>query len=72
MSESSKLPVIDHYIGIKMSESQYNVLQTISQVKAMSIDDYCQWALRQVLEKDIGLHFGYDTKDKLLQGLESD
>jgi hypothetical protein len=72
MPKTSKKPIIEHYVGIKMSESQYNILQTISQVKAMSIDDYCQWALRQVLERDIALHFGYDTKDKLLQGLQDE
>jgi hypothetical protein len=55
-----------------MSETQYNVLQNISQVKAMYIDEYCHWALRQVLERDVGLHFGYGTKDKLLQRLEGE
>ena len=72
MSKTSKSPGIEHYVGIKMSETQYNVLQNISQVKAMYIDEYCHWALRQVLERDVGLHFGYGTKDKLLQRLEGE
>jgi hypothetical protein len=68
----SKTRIIEHYVSIKMSEPQYNILQTVSQVKAMSIDEYCHWALRQVLERDIGVHFGYDTKDKLLQRLQDE
>jgi len=72
MSRIPKKPTIEHYISIKILESQYSILQTISQVKAMSIDDYCQWALRQVLERDIGLHFGEGTKDRLLQGLQGE
>jgi hypothetical protein len=72
MARTSKTPVIEHYISMKISESQYSVLQTISQVKAMTIDDYCQWALRQGLEKDIELHFGDGTKDRLLGGLQGE
>ena len=72
MSKSSRSPAIEHYVGIKMSEPQYNVLQTISQVKSMSMDDYCRWALRQVLERDVGVHFGYDAKEKLLQELDGE
>jgi hypothetical protein len=45
-------------------------LQTVSQVKAMTIDDYCQWALRQGLERDIELHFAKDTQKKLLDSLQ--
>ena len=58
---------IERYITIKLSESQYQVLQTISQVKAMGIEDYCQWPLRQNLENDIELHFrtSKNTKDRL-------
>ena len=70
MARTSKTPIIEHYISMKISESQYSVLQTISQVKAMTID--CQWALRQGLEKDIELHFGDGTKDRLLGGLQGD
>jgi hypothetical protein len=70
MTRTSKMPVIEYYISIKLSESQYSVLQTISQVKAMSIDDYCQWALRQGLERDIELHFAKDAKNRLLDGLQ--
>jgi hypothetical protein len=36
----------------------------------MSIDDYCQWALRQGLERDIELHFAKDAKNRLLDGLQ--
>jgi hypothetical protein len=72
MSKASKAPIIEHYIGMKLSESQYSVLQAISQVKAMTIDDYCQWALRQGLERDIELHFGDRTKDRLLQDLQGE
>jgi hypothetical protein len=36
----------------------------------MSIQQYCHWALRQVLENDIELHFGNETKDKMLEGLQ--
>jgi hypothetical protein len=64
---------IERYITIKLSESQYQVLHTISQVKAMSIDDYCQWSLRQKLKNDIELHFrtsSRNTKDRLLDGLQ--
>jgi hypothetical protein len=70
MTRTSKTPIIEHYISIKISESQYSVLQTISQVKAMTIDDYCQWALRQGLERDIGLHFVKDTQKRLLDSLQ--
>jgi hypothetical protein len=72
MSKTSKTPTIEHYIGVKISQSQYSILQTISQVKAMTIDDYCKWALRQGLERDIELHFGDGTKDRLLQGLQGE
>ena len=71
MSRIPKTPTIEHYISMKISESQYSVLQTISQVKAMTIDDYCQWALRQGLEKDIELHFGDGTKERLLGGYKA-
>ncbi len=70
MTRTSKTPIIEHYISIKISESQYSVLQTISQVKAMTIDDYCQWALRQGLERDIELHFAKYTQKKLLDSLQ--
>jgi hypothetical protein len=62
---------IERYITIKLSESQYQVLQIISQVKAMSIKDYCQWSLIQTLENDIELHYGKNkkAKDRLLEGL---
>lgn len=70
MIRTPKTPSIQRYISIKISESQYSVLQTISQVKAMAMDDYCEWALRQVLERDIGLHFADDIKDRLLQELQ--
>ena len=70
MTKTSKTPIIEHYISIKISESQYSVLQTISQVKAMTIDDYCQWALRQGLERDIELHFAKDTQERLLDSLQ--
>jgi hypothetical protein len=70
MTKTSKTPIIEHYISIKISESQYSVLQTISQVKAMTIDDYCQWALRQGLERDIELHFAKDTQKRLLDSLQ--
>ena len=72
MSRTSKTPIIEHYISVKISESQYTVLETITQVKAMSMDDYCRWALRQSLEKDIELHFGDRTKDRLLQELQGE
>ena len=70
MTRTSKTPIIEHYISIKISESQYSVLQTVSQVKAMTIDDYCQWALRQGLERDIELHFAKYTQKKLLDNLQ--
>ncbi len=70
MTKTSKTPIIEHYISIKISESQYSVLQTISQVKAMTIDVYCQWALRQGLERDIELHFEKDTQKRLLDSLQ--
>jgi hypothetical protein len=72
MPKISKTPEIEHYIGVKISESRYSVLQAISQVKAMSIDDYCQWAIRQGLEKDIELHFRDGTKDRLLRELQGE
>jgi hypothetical protein len=64
---------IERYINLKLSKSQYQVLQTISNVKAMSIEDYCQWSLIQNLENDIELHFrtsSRNTKDRLLDGLQ--
>jgi hypothetical protein len=70
MTRTSKTPIIEHYISIKISESQYSVLQAVSRVKAMTIDDYCQWALRQGLERDIELHFAKDAKNRLLDGLQ--
>jgi hypothetical protein len=65
---------IELYITIKLSESQYQVLQIISQVKAMGIEDYCQWSLTQNLENDIELHFrtSKNTKDRLLDGLQTE
>jgi hypothetical protein len=70
MTRTSKTPTTENYISIKISESQYSVLQTISQVKAMTINDYCQWALRQGLERDIGLHFAKYTQKRLLDSLQ--
>lgn len=70
MTRISKTPIIEHYISIKISEPQYSVLQSVSQVKAMTIDDYCQWALRQGLESDIVLHFAKDTQKQLLDSLQ--
>jgi hypothetical protein len=70
MTRTSKTPVVEYYISIKLSESQYSVLQTTSQVKAMSIYDYCQWSLRQGLERDIELNFAKDAKNRLLDGLQ--
>ena len=70
MTRTSKTPIIEHYISIKISESQYSVLQTISQVKAMTIDEYCQWALRQGLGRDIELHFAKDAQKRLLDSLQ--
>jgi hypothetical protein len=64
---------IERYINLNLSKSQYQVLQTISNVKAMSIEDYCQWSLIQNLENDIELHFrtsSRNTKDRLLDGLQ--
>jgi hypothetical protein len=57
---------------IELSESQYQVLETVSKVKAMSIQQYCHWALSQVLENDIDLHFAKNkrAKDRLLEGLQ--
>jgi hypothetical protein len=72
MSRTSKTPIIEHYISVKISESQYAVLEAITQVKAMSMDDYCRWALRQSLERDIELHFGDGTKNRLLQKLQGE
>ena len=72
MSRMSKTPSIEHYISIKISESQYAVLEIITQVKSMSMDDYCRWALRQSLERDIKLHFGDRTKDRLQQKLQGE
>jgi hypothetical protein len=61
---------VEHYLTIGLSESQYQVLETVSKVKAMSIQQYCHWALRQTLENDIELHFVDETKDKMLEGLQ--
>jgi hypothetical protein len=72
MAKASKTPTIEHCIGMRISESQYSILETISQVKAMTIDDYCQWTLRQGLERDIELHFGDGTRDRLLQTLQDE
>jgi hypothetical protein len=55
---------------MRLSESQYQVLEKVSNVKAMSIQQYCHWALRQVLENDIELHFVDEIKDRLLDRLE--
>ncbi|HEY9387120.1 MAG TPA: hypothetical protein VIP70_08765 [Nitrososphaeraceae archaeon] len=70
---STSYPHIERYISIKLSESQYRVLRIVSKVKAMSIDQYCQWALRKGLEADIELHFANSrsTKAKLLDGLQN-
>jgi hypothetical protein len=62
---------VEHYLTMGLSESQYQVLETVSKVKAMSIQQYCHWALRQVLENDIQLHFANETKDRLLDRLEN-
>jgi hypothetical protein len=32
----------EHYMTIALSESQYQVLETVSKVKAMSIQQYCK------------------------------
>jgi hypothetical protein len=56
---------------IGLSKSQYQILEKVSKVKAMSIQQYCHWALRQVLENDIELHFTNETKDRLLDRLEN-
>jgi hypothetical protein len=61
---------VEHYVTIGVSETQYQVLEKVSKVKAMSIQQYCHWALRQVLENDIELHFANETKDKMLDGLQ--
>ena len=55
---------------MRLSESQYQVLENVSKVKAMNIQQYCHWALRQALENDIELHFANGTKDRLLDGLQ--
>jgi hypothetical protein len=49
MTTTSSTPdhFIEQYLSIKLSDSQYEVLQTISQVKAMTIEG--QWALRKSL-----------------------
>jgi hypothetical protein len=44
----------------------------VSKVKAMNIQQYCKWALRQVLENDIELHFVNRTKDRMLEELQQD
>jgi hypothetical protein len=44
---------VEHYVAIGLSELRYQVLEKVSKVKAMSIQQYCHWALRQVLENDI-------------------
>jgi hypothetical protein len=66
---------VEHYVTIALSESQYQVLETVSKVKTMSIQQYCHWVLRQVLEIGIQLHFANtnnkNTKDKLLDGLQN-
>jgi hypothetical protein len=36
----------------------------------MSIQQYCHWALRQVIENDIELQFANETKDRMLEGLQ--
>jgi hypothetical protein len=62
---------VEHYLTVGLSESQYQVLETVSKIKAMSIQQYCHWALRQVLEDDIELHFANETKDRMLDGLDN-
>jgi len=56
---------IERYVSVRLSETQYQVLQTICNVKAMTIDQYCRWALIEGLEDDIELHFAKDAKDRL-------
>jgi hypothetical protein len=63
---------VEHYVTIGLSESQYQVLEKVSKVKAMNIQQYCKWALRQVLENDIELHFVNRTKDRMLEELQQD
>jgi hypothetical protein len=63
---------VEYYVTIRLSESQYKVLEKVSKVKAMSILQYCHWALRQVLENDIELHFANETKDRMLEELQQD
>jgi hypothetical protein len=48
---------VEHYLTIGLSESQYQVLEKVSKVKAMSIQD---------------LHFAKNktAKDRLLEGLQ--
>jgi hypothetical protein len=72
MSTSNNNPsFVEHYVTIGLSESQYQVLEKVSKVKAMNIQQYCHWALRQVLENDIELHFADETKDRMLDRLEN-
>jgi predicted DNA-binding protein len=62
---------IERYVNVRLSETQYQVLQTICKAKAMTIDQYCRWAFIQGLEDDIELHFAKDAKDRLLDGLDN-
>jgi hypothetical protein len=70
MTTTNNNSFVEHYVTVGLSESQYQVLETVSKVKAMSIQQYCHWALRQLLENDIELHFANETKDKMLEGLQ--
>jgi hypothetical protein len=62
---------VEHYVTMGLSVSQYQVLETVSKVKAMSIQQYCHWALRRVLDDDIELHLANETKDRMLDGLDN-
>ncbi|HEY9386644.1 MAG TPA: hypothetical protein VIP70_06365 [Nitrososphaeraceae archaeon] len=38
----------------------------------MNLQQYCHWALRQVLENYMELHFENETKDRMLEELQQD
>jgi hypothetical protein len=63
---------VEYYLTIGPSESQYQVLEKVSKIKAMSIEQYCKWAIRDKLETDIERHFENNIKDRLLQRLDCD
>jgi predicted DNA-binding protein len=62
---------IERYVSVRLSETQYQVLQTICNMKAMTIDQYCRRVFIESLEDDIELHFANDAKDRLLDGLDN-